>query len=105
MSNEERIINFSGGGECPEQYDADLNGEIVAYLRLRHGYFCVECPYVNGEVVYEADPEGYGLFEDHERDQYLGESAAAILKWIDDGRQLIPIVSPVAQFKITQVDY
>lgn len=26
---------------CPEQYDAYLNGELVGYLRLRHGHFRV----------------------------------------------------------------
>lgn len=68
-------------GACPEQYDAYLNGEVVGYLRLRHGYFTVSCPWSGGEVVYEAQPEGDGLFTYEERDGFLEAACAAIAKW------------------------
>lgn len=63
---------------CPEQYDAFLDGKQVGYLRLRHGYFYASVPDVGGEVVYEAEPEGDGIFADHERDRYLTAAKAAI---------------------------
>lgn len=56
---------------CPEQYDAFIDGKQVGYLRLRHGYFAVQYPGPMGEIVYEAEPEGDGLFEDGEREGYL----------------------------------
>lgn len=62
---------------CPEQYDAIIAGEEVAYLRLRHGYFMVQVPW-GGETVYEADPEGDGIFEVHEREKYLSEACRRI---------------------------
>lgn len=83
---ETRKLKFSGGGACPEQYGAFLDGEKVGYLRLRHGGFTVECPDCGGCLVFEASPIGDGAFEDDERDYYLRFAAAAILKWIDDGR-------------------
>lgn len=55
---------------CPEQYDAvDQKGKMLGYLRLRWGNFTVECPDVWGELVYEAQPEGFGCFEDDEREE------------------------------------
>ena len=71
-------------GACPEQYDAFFNGELVGYLRLRHGYFSVRCPNSGGEVVYEAQPKGDGLFEYEERDGYLEAACAAIRRWVND---------------------
>ena len=65
-------------GACPEQYDALLGGEQVGYLRLRHGYFYASVPDVGGRVVYEAEPEGDGIFADHERDGYLHKAKLAI---------------------------
>jgi hypothetical protein len=73
-------------GACPEQYDAYLGDEKVGYLRLRHGYFTVTCPWVGGKLVYEAQPRGDGLFEYEERDRYLEAACAAILGWIAQGR-------------------
>ena len=70
---------IEGGGICPEQYDVYLDGNEIGYLRLRHGHFRAETPF-GGQVVYTAEPEGDGCFEDHERDQYL----AAAIKAIDD---------------------
>lgn len=69
---------------CPEQYDAYREGnrdEIIAYLRLRHGTFRVECPDVGGTEVYRANPEGDGIFEYEERDKYLTEAVKAIMEY------------------------
>jgi hypothetical protein len=62
---------------CPEQYDAyDGRGHKVGYLRLRHGYFRAEdC---RGDTVYEARPEGDGVFEWDERDGFLRAAIDAI---------------------------
>jgi len=66
-------------GACPEQYDAfDEKGNQVGYLRLRHGYFSVSFPDVGGETIYEAYPQGDGLFEYEERDRYLSLAVNAI---------------------------
>lgn len=66
---------------CPEQYDAYIGEELVGYLRMRHGCFYVECPHVGGECVYETEPDGDGLFEDHEREKYLTFAVQAIKEW------------------------
>lgn len=65
-------------GACPEQYDVLLNGNIVGYLRLRHGSFTAEAPYCGGKTVYRANPDGDGIFEDHERYYFLSEAVGAI---------------------------
>src|SRR5437879_2641767 len=48
---------------CPGQYDAFIGEEKAGYLRLRHGHFSVDCPDVFGETVYEASPNGDGIFD------------------------------------------
>lgn len=64
---------------CPEQYEVYTpEGKQVGYLRLRHGYFRVDYPDCGGEVIYEAEPKGDGIFEDEERGFYLGEAVRAI---------------------------
>lgn len=64
---------------CPEQYDVyDQKGQMVAYLRLRHGHFRVDVPDCGGDTIYEASPEGDGLFTNDERMKYLNEAVAAI---------------------------
>lgn len=71
---------------CPEQYDAYIDGDRVGYLRLRWGYFSVECPWVNGEQVYEADIGGgyTGSFESNEqRAEQLRAACAAISRWYE----------------------
>lgn len=73
--NDIELIQTCGG--CPEQYDAIYNGEIVGYLRLRHGYFSVE---YKGELVYEATPNGDGIFEYTEREYYLRKAKKALMK-------------------------
>lgn len=69
---------------CPEQYDAFLGSSqrLVGYLRLRHGYFSVTCPNAEGELVYEAEPQGDGMFDDDERNYYLQTATAAIRAWV-----------------------
>lgn len=66
---------------CPEQYDVFKQGRMVAYLRLRHGYFSVQCPDVCCKTVYEAEPEGDGMFNQNERMKYLTEAIMAIKKY------------------------
>lgn len=66
-----------GGGTCPEQYDVYLAGREVGYLRLRNGKFRAEVPF-GGKVVYEAEPQGDGCFEEEEREKYLNEAIQAI---------------------------
>ena len=67
---------------CPEQYDLlDERGECVAYFRLRHGYFSVECPDVGGEIVYSAYPDGDGDFMPYERKGYLKAAMDAVKKY------------------------
>lgn len=67
-------------GAMPEQYDVFKGSEQVAYLRLRHGYFSVEYPDCGGQLLYEAEPMGDGVFEDEERALYLCRAKAAIIK-------------------------
>lgn len=69
-------------GSCPEQYDVLKGGEIVGYLRLRHGEFYAACPDVGGDKVYTAEPKGDGSFEDDEREHYLSEAVKAINDWL-----------------------
>jgi hypothetical protein len=69
-----KLVETCGG--CPEAYDAyDADGKNVGYLRLRHGYFRVECM---GQTVYEAHPNGDGIFEYEEREFYLTMACTAI---------------------------
>ncbi len=62
---------------CPEQYDVFLK---VGYLRLRHGKFSVDYPDCGGETIYEAEPNGDGIFNKDERVKYMEEAMKAILK-------------------------
>lgn len=62
---------------CPEQYDAFYEGELVGYLRLRHGHFRAE---YKDDVVYNAYPLGDGIFEPEEREKYLKKAKKAIYK-------------------------
>jgi len=71
-------------GACPEQYDVyDKEDNLIAYLRLRHGYFYAACPHVGGVVVYEASPRGDGVFESYEREHYLSTALEAIKKYYE----------------------
>lgn len=65
---------------CPEQYDMlDQDGNTVGYFRLRHGYFSVQYPDVGGKLVFEACPEGDGMFKDTEREGFLSAGMQAII--------------------------
>ena len=70
---------------CPEQYDAFVDGEQVGYLRLRHGEFTVEYPDVNGKLIYEAQPEGDGMFSGNEREYFLNKAKEEINKQLKEG--------------------
>jgi hypothetical protein len=85
---------------CPEQYDAFENGRQVGYLRLRHGYFYVECPGINrgvvkSETVYEAEigPRGMdvGCFNEEERQEHLPKAIEAIERWLGRGKMPEPL--------------
>lgn len=75
-------------GACPEQYDVRLDGETVAYLRLRHGSFTVNVPDCGGEMIYHANPKGDGMFEDKERDYYIHNALGAIEKYYTSKERL-----------------
>lgn len=62
----------------PEQYDVYDGETKVAYFRLRHGEFTVDVPDCGGETIYEAEPNGDGLFDANERQRYLTEAVAAV---------------------------
>jgi len=66
---------------CPEQYDVYAGEEQVAYFRLRHGSFYAAVPDHGGEIVYQADPDGDGIFEDNERFRYLREAILAVQEY------------------------
>lgn len=61
---------------CPEQYDVYIDGEMLGYMRLRHGYFYAE---YKDEKVYEAEPNGDGIFDGDERLMYLNAACMTIL--------------------------
>lgn len=64
---------------CPEQYDVfDPDGIQIAYIRLRHGKLTVECPDVGGDLVYNANTKGDGVFAKEERMYFLYKSIEAI---------------------------
>lgn len=65
-------------GACPEQYDVFDGEEKVGYLRLRHGSFRAEYPDCGGEVVYAANTEGDGMFEDDEREYHISRALEGI---------------------------
>lgn len=72
--------------ECPEQYDCfDEFGHMIAYFRLRHGYFSVEYPDVNGYIVYETEYiDGDGMFtNDNERVSELENGIDAVDKFYE----------------------
>lgn len=75
-------------GGCPEDYYVYKDASIIAYMRLRHGYFTVECPDSGGERVFEARlagdmPDMQGIFADEEREGYLTKGVAAALLWLE----------------------
>lgn len=75
-------------GACPEQYDVTQDGRQVGYLRLRHGWFYAACPDVGGDIVYESEPKGDGIFEDYERPIEIEKALAAIREWVSNNPPL-----------------
>lgn len=70
-----KLVQTSGA--FPEQYDAYLNGVEVGYLRLRHGFFVVECL---DEIVYTSKTIGDGFFHNVESNRQLKNAKKAIAK-------------------------
>lgn len=68
-------------GACPEQYDVFLDGEKVAYLRLRHGTFRVDVPDCGDETIFEGAPQGDGIFNRDEREVWLTRAINAVNNW------------------------
>ena len=70
---------------CPEQYDVvDREGKQVGYVRLRGGYFRVDCPECLEETVYQDNSFGdlVGSFEtENQRIDYLNRAAYHINEW------------------------
>ena len=61
----------------------------VGYLRLRHGWFTADMPDSGGETIYEAQPNGDGIFTDeNERDRYLNEACGVIARHVRLARRL-----------------
>jgi hypothetical protein len=58
-------------GACPEQYDVYRDGQEVGYFRLRHGYFAAYANGPSGQLVYDAQPKGDGIFDPDEREHFL----------------------------------
>jgi hypothetical protein len=67
---------------CPEQYNVFKKNQQVGYLRLRHGYFTVSCPDVNGTEVHFDMSCGYNSFMDDERDFHLTNAVKAIDRYL-----------------------
>lgn len=66
-------------GACPEAYNVfDVEGKQVGYLRLRHGWFRADYPEANGEIVYESNPRGDGVFDEDERMEELTKAVRAL---------------------------
>ena len=72
---------------CPEQYDVykkDNLNNIVAYVRLRHGWLYAVCPDVDGEMIYSRDldvSDGYFISEE-ERIEHLTNIKNNIVIWL-----------------------
>jgi hypothetical protein len=74
-------------GACPEQYDVYEGEKRVAYFRLRHGYFYAACPWVGGEVVYDAYPDGDGCFTADEQEFFLTEALNAVYDYYEEEKE------------------
>jgi hypothetical protein len=67
---------------CPEQYDVIFKDKVVAYFRLRHGGFRVDCPTCGGETVYFAYVKGDGCFySDRERSIQIHQAKKAVIRY------------------------
>lgn len=73
---------------CPEQYNAIRDGEVVGYLRLRHGHFTVQLSGPDGPLVHAAGIGNglTGMFEDEgQRDIQLRLAVNAIQLALEQG--------------------
>lgn len=64
---------------CPEQYEVFKDEKQVAYFRLRHGEFRVDYPTCGDETIFEAEPNGDGIFDNDERLVYLSKAMRQVL--------------------------
>lgn len=76
-------------GACPEQYDVWHGKHKVGYLRLRHGHFRAHFMDVEGEVLYEADTIGDGMFDESEREFHLNKAIEAIRRKLKLGERFV----------------
>lgn len=67
---------------CPEQYDVFLKGELVGYMRLRHGLFRCDAWACGGPTVYQSITRGDGQFHRDERDKELASAAIALTNFL-----------------------
>jgi hypothetical protein len=69
---------------CPEQYDVYYEDTLCGYMRLRHGYFRTEYYKTPdddyGEIVYDCEPKGDGIFMNDEREEHLKKGVEEIVK-------------------------
>lgn len=81
--NPKEISLFCTSVACPEEYEAldGYDGNQIAYFRLRHGVFTVECPDVGGTCVYRANVRGDGSFEYNERARHLDAAKQAVARY------------------------
>lgn len=73
---------------CPEQYEVFKDKKQVAYFRLRHGEFRVDFPTCGDETIFEAEPDGDGIFNNDERLNYMAKAMRKVLlklKTVTDG--------------------
>lgn len=84
----------------PEQYDAFIGDERVAYLRLRGGLFRVQCPHIDddqlgfllNETVYAAAVGDNEFHSETQRRLELGAAKEAIAGWY--ARKDEPVTEP-----------
>lgn len=71
-------------GACPEQYEVFIDGEQIAYYRLRNGEFRVDYPDCGGEIIYQIEANGDGIFDPDERLVQLAKAMGAVIKELND---------------------
>jgi len=65
---------------APEQYEVFKDGQQIAYYRLRHGEFGIHCPDHNGELMFFAETNGDGMFDDDERIEFMTNALNQLTK-------------------------
>lgn len=63
---------------CPEQYEVQLRGISVGYIRVRHGQLTVEFPTVGGRRLINMEVDGDGAFSNEERPYLMRACLGAI---------------------------